>query len=74
MNNQQQWATIQVIKMKGGRSLIVNTSQRGLFYLGERYYNHRLKMYPDYSKLNITIRLSKCGRRMVQEIKESKCG
>lgn len=67
-----EWATIQIKKLKGGRSRIVNSSQRGLFHFGQPYYNHRLKGYNYGEHLNVVVRLSATGRRMVQEIKESK--
>lgn len=67
-----EWATIQIRKLVGGRSQIVNSSQRGLFEVGQGYYNHRLKGYDYGDRLNVVVRLSATGRRMVQEIKESK--
>jgi hypothetical protein len=64
-----QWATLVVVKGRGGRGRIVNSSQRGLFEAGERYFNHRLKAYQEGSRVNVVVRLSRTGRRMVQEIK-----
>lgn len=69
MSEKQQWATIVVGKTNnGGYSLILNDSQRELFHSGERYYNHQLKQYPEGEILNVVIRLSKTGRRMIQKI------
>lgn len=62
------WATLVVVKRKGGRGIIKNHSQRDLFRFGQGYYNHRLKGYPEGTRLNVVVRLSKAGRRMVQEI------
>lgn len=72
MNEQREYATIQVVKRKGGRSRITNHSHRGIFFYGATYYNHQLKGYPENAALNVTIRLSPTGRRMVQEIREKK--
>jgi hypothetical protein len=65
---EHQWATIVVMKHKGGRSFILNESKRGLFITGAVYYNHRLKAYEPGTFLNVVIRTSATGRRMVQEI------
>jgi hypothetical protein len=64
------WATLVVHKGQGGRALILNKSERGLFSRWERYYNHKLKEYPAGSILNVVVRLSETGRRMVQAIHE----
>ncbi len=64
----REWATLVVFKYKGGRAVIVNGSERGLFSSGDRYYNHQLRGYPDGAKLNVVVRLSDTGRRMVQRI------
>lgn len=77
MNNQHEWASkasqiwavIVIQKGQGGRSTIINSSQRGLFEQGATYYNHKLKWFPSGQRLNVTIRLSPKGRRMVQEIR-----
>lgn len=66
--SEQTWATIVVEKWQGGRSFIVNESGRGLFERGATYYNHQLKQYPKGTRLNVVVRLSKTGRRMVQKI------
>jgi hypothetical protein len=63
------WYTMVVRKGTGGRSIILNQSKRGLFTEGERYYNHQLKLLPKGSVVNVTIRLSPTGRRMVQELR-----
>jgi hypothetical protein len=66
---QETWATLVVDKRVGGRSVIVNSSQRGLFNSGSPYYNHQLKQFPPGSRLNVVIRLSVSGRRMIQGFK-----
>lgn len=66
------WATMTVLKLVGGRSVILNESQRGLWGFDDGYYNHRLKGYPVFSVLNVTFRLSAKGRRMVKQIKEKR--
>lgn len=63
-----QWATLVVTKGVGGRSRILNSSNRGLFAQGATYYNHGLKGFEQGSRLNVVVRLSAKGRRMVQEI------
>ena len=65
---EHQWATIVVLKGKGGRGWIVNASKRELWLTSEVYYNHRLKAYEVGSILNVVIRTSATGRRMVQKI------
>lgn len=62
------WATLVVVKGKGGRGVVQNASGRGLFRQGEKYYNHRLKAVPEGARVNVVVRLSACGRRMVQEL------
>lgn len=69
MNTKQEWATIVVGKLNnGGYSLILNDSQRGLFQAGQRYYNHQLKQFGEGEIVNVVIRLSPTGRRMIQKI------
>lgn len=68
MEQKKEWLTMVVHKYRGGRAIVTNNSQRGLFVMGDVYYNHRLRSYPDNSILNVVIRLSEQGRRMVQEI------
>jgi hypothetical protein len=63
------WATLVVYKKRGGRGLIVNSSQRGLFNFGDRYYNHQLKFIPDGSIVNVVVKLSPKGRRMIKELR-----
>lgn len=66
----REWATLQVGKLNhGGYALILNGSQRGLFQSGDKYYNHQLKQYGEGEILNVVIRLSPTGRRMIQSIK-----
>lgn len=67
MNNRT-WATIRVMKLKGGRSVVLHDSQRGLFQAGDMYYNHNLKHYPYHTVLDVVVRYSPKGRRMVQAI------
>lgn len=61
--------TMVVQKGQGGRATILNSSQRGLFSQGDRYYNHRLKDLPKGVVVNVVVRLSAKGRRMVQELR-----
>lgn len=68
MNEKREWATLVLHKVKGGRAVVLNESQRGLFHRGQRYFNHRLKVFPEGLTLNVVVRLSKTGRKMVQEI------
>ncbi len=63
------WATLVIEKQQGGRAVIINESKRGLFYWGEKYFNHRLVEYERGSRLNVVVRLSATGRRMIQAIK-----
>lgn len=63
-----QWATLVVAKGVGGRSRILNSSKRGLFAQGATYFNHGLKGFERGATLNVVVRLSAKGRRMVQEI------
>ena len=65
---EHQWATIVVLKGKGGRGWIVNESKRELWLTDTVYYNHRLKAYQPGDILNVVIRTSAKGRRMVQKI------
>jgi hypothetical protein len=65
----REWATLVVAKGQGGRAKIINSSQRGLFREGDSYFNHRLHAYPKGSRLNVVVRLSATGRRMVQDIR-----
>lgn len=67
--NGEIWATMVVFKCAGGRAVILNESKRGLFNQGGIYYNHRLKDFPRGCYINVTVRLSKTGRRMVQELR-----
>jgi len=62
------WATLVVTKGVGGRSRILNTSNRGIFNQGATYYNHSLKGFPTGARMNVVVRLSKTGRKMVQEL------
>ena len=66
--NKPQWGTLVVQKTVGGRAVIQNSSQRGLWSQGEKYYNHNLKNFPPGSLLGVVVRLSPKGRRMVQQI------
>lgn len=66
MKDNQIWATLVVRTRNAGRSVILNSSQRGIFKEGAIYFNHQLKAFKEGMKVNVTIRLSKTGRRMVQ--------
>lgn len=63
-----EWATLVIRKRAGGRAEILNSSQRGLFQAGQTYYNHNLKEYPSGAILNVVVRLSAKGRRMIQDL------
>jgi hypothetical protein len=63
------YATLVVQKRKGGYATILNSSQRGLFHSGQCYFNHQLKTAAGVGEvINVVVRLSVTGRRMVQEI------
>ncbi len=63
-----EWATMVVARVSGGRCMLVNSSERGLFRFGEQYFNHQLKHYPKGTVLNVVVRLSPKGRRMIQKV------
>lgn len=68
MSEKRVWATLVVEKWQGGRAIVVNGSERGLFGKGEWYFNHKLYEYEKGDRLNVVVRLSPKGRRMVQKI------
>jgi hypothetical protein len=68
MNEKREWATLVVEKWQGGRAIVVNSSERGLFERGDWYFNHKLYEFGRGDRLNVVVRLSPKGRRMVQKI------
>lgn len=69
MKTSEVWGTIVIRKGRGGRATILNSSSRGLFRQSEKYFNHQLKDFESGEVINVTFRLSKTGRRMVQELR-----
>lgn len=62
------FATLVILKRKGGRSTVLNSSKRGYFAQGQTYYNHKLKEFAEGDRLNVVVEHSKTGRRMVREL------
>lgn len=63
------YATLVVRKTDNGyNGVVMNDSDRGLFKRGDNIFNRKLHPFPAGSKLNVVVKFSKVGRRMVQKV------
>jgi hypothetical protein len=69
----KEFAVLTVLKVdRAYRSTILNDSERGLWKKGEKFFSRQLKSYAPGTVLNVTIRLSETGRKMVQKVEIAK--
>jgi MoxR-like ATPase len=69
----KEYAVLKVHKIDNGfRGIILNKSDRGLWEYGGEFFNRKLHPYTAGTELNVTVRISPSGRRMVQKVEIAK--
>ena len=68
-SNAGQWGVAKILKTDNGyNGVIQNDSERGLWVKGEGIFNRQFHPFPKGTLMNVTIRISAGGRKMVQKV------